>query len=410
VRPARSVREAFEDLAETLQGWRDPFVETAGAETGLDDAGWALERGLDVLRAFLARGDSFPEPCSREGGVAVLLPYNALAALPVALSASAVAAGRRVELRFSSRFPRTSQLMGALIEECLPGARIARGSGRDFLLRHLRRKETRVIVVFGHAEWLLGYEDLMRRAEAPKKLLFHGAAKNPFLVLEDADIAAAARDAVRGALRLAGQTSLAPARFYVVKSVAQEFVQRVLAELCAWRERRGDGFAVVANPRVVERLRAQLEEAIRLGARLHTGGRIEPHPGGPGARIEPAVLTGVSHGMTIMRDETFAPVLPIQEVVDAGEGLAMAEDSRYAFAATVYGGAPEVAERLRKGHGLVSENALPEDVYGFEVGAGGFKSSGWIWERTEAEFCRCEGSYRPWVEAFGGISAKADDS
>lgn len=405
-RPTRSIRAALESLTDGLLSWREPLVGTAVAETGLeaDDVRWAIDRGVEVVRAFLDRPDLPPSPVSGKGGVAVLLPYNGLAALPVALATSAVVAGRQIEIRLSRVFPRTSQMVGALVEERLPGVRASREGGREFLLRHLRRRDTRVLVVFGHEEWVSLYEDLVRRAEPPKKLLFHGAAKNPFVVLEDADVAAAARDAVRGALRLAGQTSLAPARFYVVKVVAEEFVRRVLEELSVRSRGRGSEWLVIANPSVVERLRRQLEEAIERGASVRRGGRIEPRPDGPGARVEPTVLTGATHAMTVMRDETFAPVLPIQEVTDAGEAAAMAEDSRYAFAASVYGDAPDLLQRLRKGHGLVCENALPEDRYRFDVGAGGFKASGWIWERTESDFCRREGKHRPWVEAFGGTS------
>lgn len=408
-RSPRSTRAALESLADAFASWREPLVAAAVAERGLvrEDVCWAIDRGLDAVQAFLHHSDPFPAPASRNGGVAVLLPYNALAALPLALATSALVAGRRVELRFSRLFPRTSQIVGALLEECVPGARIARDGGREFLLRHLRRRDTRVIVVFGHEEWVSLYEDLVRRAEPPKKLLFHGPAKNPFVVLEDADVAAAARDAVRGVLRLAGQTSVAPARFYVVKTVAEEFVRRLLDELSARSRQRGTEWPVIANPSVVERLRRQLEDAIERGASLRRGGRIERRPDGAGARVEATVLTRATHAMSVMRNETFAPVLPIQEVADADEAVAMAEDSRYAFAASVYGEAAEIAERLRKGHGLVCENALPEDRYRFDIGAGGFKASGWIWERTESDFCRWEGAHRPWVEAFGDTSGDA---
>jgi acyl-CoA reductase-like NAD-dependent aldehyde dehydrogenase len=339
--------------------------------------------------------------------VAILLPYNTFVALPVALAASGVVAGRRVAIRFSSELPKTSQLLASLLEETVPSLHVAQDSGRQFILRHLRRAETLVLVVFGDDQWAVTYEDLVRRCDR-KKFIFDGPAKDPFIVLESANLEQACEDAVRGALFNGGQAPLSPKRFYVVKSVAGEFTRRLLQRMQAWKSERedegGSALLPIINQNVVQRVQAQIEEALAYGAKLRCGGQITARPQGPGYLVEPTVLTGVDHSMVIMRDETLAPVLPVRVVCDADEAAAMAEDSRYGQAASVYGDAPHLVRRLRLSHGLVCENSLAIDRYKFEAGIGRFKSSGWVWERSEDGFCRREGRRKPHYVEFQEMS------
>lgn len=160
--------------------------------------------------------------------------------------------------------------------------------------------------------------------------------KDPMIVCADADLERAANGAVYGAFSNAGQICVSTERVYVVDEVADAFTQKVVEKTAALRQGASGEFDVgpmiwPAQLQIVER---QVEEARARGARVLTGGRRNPDL--PGLFYEPTVLTDVTHDMTIMREETFGPVLPILRVRDEAEALRFANDSRYGLNANVW--------------------------------------------------------------------------
>lgn len=405
-RPSAPAVHRLEGLRSALVAWRETIIETALGEAGFGEkyVRWEFDQAIEVLNRFIeADAEKQPAPALSRETVAVLLPYHVPIALPVALAASGVMAGRRVALRVSTEFPKTGQLVGGLIEEAIDGVRLVQDPGRQFILRHLRSPETTVLVVFGDDQWVSTYEDLVRRCET-KRFIFQGPAKDPVIVLQNAALDKAAQDAVRGALFHGGQACLCPKRFYVVKKVAKEFTRLVVEALQAdeHQAQLHDGAVRIMNENVIRRLKTQLEDALGRGGKIRFGGRIMPCADGGGYLVEPTVLTDVNHAMSIMHEETLAPILPIRVVADAAEAAAMAEDSRYGLAASVYGTAPDLLSRLQRSHGTVTANGLALDHYRFDIGIGGFKNSGWVWERSENNFCRREGRRLPYYLEFQG--------
>jgi succinate-semialdehyde dehydrogenase/glutarate-semialdehyde dehydrogenase len=133
------------------------------------------------------------------------------------------------------------------------------------------------------------------------------------------------------------------------------------------------------GPLTLERQRAiveaHVEDARARGARIETGGQ---RPEGPGHFYPPTVLTGVDHTMTIMRDETFGPVLPIMRVKSVEEGIRLANDSPYGLTASGWTSSEVTAERLERElqAGVVTIN---DHVYTFSEPTspwGGIKASG----------------------------------
>jgi succinate-semialdehyde dehydrogenase/glutarate-semialdehyde dehydrogenase len=173
--------------------------------------------------------------------------------------------------------------------------------------------------------------------------------KDPAIVCRDADLDRAARGIVWGAFVNCGQTCASIERVYVERPVAERFLERVVAETQALRV--GDpgkanvevGSMTLARQRQI--VDAHVKEALSKGARALTGGAALA---GPGFFYPPTVLTGVTHEMAIMREETFGPVLPVMEVDSLEQAIALANDTPYGLTASGWTRSEDVARRLQR--------------------------------------------------------------
>jgi acyl-CoA reductase-like NAD-dependent aldehyde dehydrogenase len=173
--------------------------------------------------------------------------------------------------------------------------------------------------------------------------------KDPVYVADDVDAAAVAAAVADGAFYNAGQSCCAVERIYVHRAVAPAFIEAFLAQVRGFTvgdpadERTYIG--PVAREAQLDVLEAQVRDAVHLGARLDVGGRRRP---GPGFFFEPTVLTGASHRMQVMREESFGPIIGIQEAADDEEAVALMNDTRYGLTAAVYSHDRARAERILK--------------------------------------------------------------
>ena len=386
-------------LAAELGGRREELVRAAVRT--LKKAARVARGDVDLaLRRLAAFPEVLPRLAGRApaGGVALCLPGNAALANPIATIGTAFLAGNRVVARFPSGSRPWADLVEPIFSAHLPGVRFDRRKGPEFLAAALADPEIAVVMVFGDDAWIAPYEERVRAAG--KTLIFEGPGKDPFLVLPGADVESAAREAVRGAYHDAGQACTSPERFYVHKDLHAEFVDRVLAltaeQVVGAPEREEVTVGPIARRKVALRIASQLREAEEAGARVLCGGRIEEGrlaDGSEVAYVQPTVLSGVDSRLSIMRDETFGPVIPVQEVGSVSEALGLAADSRYGLAASVYGGPEEAARELAASHGQVFQDEIWLSYFGRNLHApyGGRRRSGWVWERHDGRFRRREG-------------------
>jgi transketolase len=352
----------------------------------------------------LARLQTFDEVAVKLAGrapvgtVAIVLPGNVAISNPVATIGTTFLAGNRVLVRFPRALRRWADQLEPLFATHLPGLQFDHRPGTSFILGALADPEVAVLMVFGDDRWAAGYEPAVRAAR--KKLIFEGPGKDPFLVLPGADLERAARDAVRGAFHDAGQSCTSPERFYVHAELAAEMVERIVEltrrEVVGEPERDEVTVGPIVRPQVAARVLAQLQEAQQRGARTLTGGgwRAGVLTDGTAAiYVEPTVLTGVDGGMSIMRDETLGPIIPIQTVASESEAAALAASSRYGLTASLYGGTESVAAALAASHGRVFRDEIWLDYFGRHLHApyGGRKRSGWVWAWEEGRFVHREG-------------------
>jgi acyl-CoA reductase-like NAD-dependent aldehyde dehydrogenase len=171
--------------------------------------------------------------------------------------------------------------------------------------------------------------------------------KDPAYVCDDVDIAGAAVALAEGAFYNAGQSCCAVERIYVHRHIAASFTEAFVAEVRRFAvgdptdERTYVG--PLARHAQLAVLEDQVADAVRLGARLELGGA---RCSGRGFFFAPTVLARVDHCMKVMRDESFGPIIGIQEVDDDGQAVALMNDTDYGLTAAVYTPDRVRAERI----------------------------------------------------------------
>ncbi|MDQ2629109.1 MAG: aldehyde dehydrogenase family protein [Actinomycetota bacterium] len=169
----------------------------------------------------------------------------------------------------------------------------------------------------------------------PAVLVLGGS--DPCLVLADADLAAAAEVIALSRIINAGQSCIAAKRIIVEASVHDEFVGLLRARLAALKmgDPRDETVQVgpIARADLRDNLHRQVTETVAAGATCVLGGEL---PAGPGFFYPVTLLTGVQPGMTACTEETFGPVAAVLSAADAAEALAIANDTRYGLAASVW--------------------------------------------------------------------------
>jgi acyl-CoA reductase-like NAD-dependent aldehyde dehydrogenase len=161
--------------------------------------------------------------------------------------------------------------------------------------------------------------------------------KDPIYVCEDVDVKAAAAAVADGAFYNTGQSCCSVERVYVHASIHDAFLEAFVAEVKGFAigdpmdEKTYIG-AITRRPQL-DVLKRQVADAKRKGARLLVGGKPIP---GKGNWFAPTVLAGVDHTMSVMRDESFGPIIGVQAVDGDDGAVALMNDTEYGLTAGVY--------------------------------------------------------------------------
>ena len=165
--------------------------------------------------------------------------------------------------------------------------------------------------------------------------------KDPAYIRPDVDIAWAAEEIVDGAIFNSGQSCCAIERVYVHESIHDEFVTAVQNVLKGYKV--GDPFdkstniGPVISKRAKETIQSQVQDALEKGAKDLTP-KNESFDNLPeeGNFIAPILLTNVTHSMSIMRDETFGPVITIMSVESDNHAITCMNDSQFGLTASIW--------------------------------------------------------------------------
>jgi len=180
-----------------------------------------------------------------------------------------------------------------------------------------------------------------------KKSVLELGGSDPFLVMSSADLDAAVENAVLARCVNGGQSCIAAKRFIVHEPVYAEFEARFVAAMAAVRV--GDPMldateiGPIATARQLEHLDAQVNAALKAGARLLTGGRRIL---GPGFYFEPTVMADVPRTSAIYREEFFGPVALLFKAKNLNEAIEIANDTPFGLGASAWTRDPAEQQRL----------------------------------------------------------------
>lgn len=172
--------------------------------------------------------------------------------------------------------------------------------------------------------------------------------KDPLYVADDVlDIKAVAAATADGAFYNNGQSCCAVERIYVHEKIYDQYVKEFVTEVNGYRSGLPTENGVYLGPLTrkdqLQVLERQVNEAVKAGAKLMTGGKRKE---GKGFYFEPTVLTDVTNVMSVMTDESFGPVIGIMKVKDDSEATALMADTEYGLTASVYSSNEQRATRI----------------------------------------------------------------
>src|ERR687885_89539 len=390
MRAAARVREHLDEVAGLLtseQGKpiRDAriearrFVENVELYAGLVGGG-ALSGKYVPLPGQEAMGLVVRKPL---GIVGAIIPWNFPLTLLANKIAPAMAVGNTVVAKPASTTPLATLRLAELLNEAglPPGVlNVVTGPGEVVGGEVIRHPAVRKIGFTG--ETGTGKRVMASAAEEIKRVTLELGGSDPAIVCEDADLDNAAKAVAIGRFFNAGQACLAIKRVYVEESVADDFVEKLVARAGRLKLGSGEDPQAQMGPMHTEggrrTIEEQLKDAVDRGAKVLTGGkRPEGEEFEKGYYFEPTILVDVPEDARVWKEETFGPLLPIMKVKDLDEAIRKANDSEFGLGSSIFtrdmSKAQRAIDELDAGYTWVNAIQIAID----ELPFGGTKHSGY---------------------------------
>ena len=279
-----------------------------------------------------------------KGVIAVISPWNLPLLLMTWKVGPALACGNTVVVKPSEETPTTASLLGEVMNEAgIPAGvfNVVNGFGPDsagaFLTEH-----PGVDAITFTGETSTG--EIITRAAASglRDVSMECGGKNPALVFADCDMDKAIEGTLRSAFANCGQVCLGTERVYVERPIFDEFVSRLAAEAGKYRlglpQDKDTDMGPLVSQEHQRKVLSYYELAKQEGAEVVLGGGVPDMPAelAAGAWVEPTIWTGLPDDARVVREEIFGPCCHIRPFDSEEEAIALANDTPYGLAASVW--------------------------------------------------------------------------
>ena len=382
-------------IAEVWERRKDGFVAAAVAEgggwfgKGVFEAGYVAEvfRSAAAL-CYQSIGEVLPSEHGKfmtatrfpMGVVSVISPWNMPGILTSRGFAAALAVGNTVVLKPSEDTPYSGGLYFAeILEEAgipkgvfnvVTCSRDSVGEVGDELIENPLVK-----AISFTGSTAVGRHIAAKAGAYLKKCCVELGGKDSMIVLEDADLDAAARAANFGSFMHQGQVCMSTEKLLVQESIYQPFMQKFLARAAKLKtghtRDKENVIGPLVNSRQAQRVKALIDDAVAKGAEVLLGGKSWDN------YVEPTVLANVDPGMNIWHDETFGPVVIVCPFRTEDEAIALSNDTEYGLTGAVWSRdeqrALRIAQQLETGICHINCQNINDEPH---VPFGGVKASG----------------------------------
>jgi succinate-semialdehyde dehydrogenase/glutarate-semialdehyde dehydrogenase/succinyl-CoA reductase len=377
---AQELRKNKENLSRTATNEMGKAIKEARAE--IDKCVWAIEYFADNGKNFI-HDESFNTDARKSiikfealGVIASIMPWNFPYWQALRFAAPSLIAGNTIVLKPAS----ATMQCGIEIEKTFDKAGLAEGIfktviGDSSVAEILVDSDVNAVTFTGSVP--VGAKVAQRATSQLKKTVLELGGSDPFIVCADADIEKASTGAVKGRFINCGQSCIASKRFFVVKKVANEFMEKFVEK--TEKLRIGDPLEETTDlgPLVslesLEFIDKVVQDSMKEGAELLIGGQRLDRKG---YFYKPTILKDVTPGMRVVDEETFGPVAPITIVEDERQAIRFANNSEFGLGASIWTQDLDKAERISRlvQSGIVTvNNVVMSDP---RVPFGGIKNSG----------------------------------
>jgi succinate-semialdehyde dehydrogenase/glutarate-semialdehyde dehydrogenase len=316
------------------------------------------------------------------GVVGAIVPWN----FPVSLMGNkigpALLAGNTMVIKPAETTPLTDlRVVGLFLEAGLPkGAlNVVTGQGSVVGDEIVINPKVRKIGFTGSTE--VGRRVMASAAQGIKRVTLELGGSDPMIVCDDADLDEAAKAAAVGRFFNCGQACLAIKRLYLFDSIADSFIEKLVARVKKLRVGNGLAEGSMIGPlhsgAQRDEIESQVQDAVDRGARVLIGGeRLKGSEFDNGHFYAPTLLADVPEDARVATEEVFGPALPIFRVGSLSEAIEKANDSIFGLGSSIWTNdlnrATRAAERIEAGYTWINSAQIIYD----ELPFGGFKQSG----------------------------------
>ena len=314
------------------------------------------------------------------GVCAGIIPWNFPLVMAAYKVAPALAFGNTIVLKPAEQTPLTALRLAELcLEAGVPEGvvNVVTGFGHEAGHALAGHPDVDKVAFTGSTE--VGRKILHASEGNLKRVSLELGGKSPNIVFPDADLRKASKGSMLGVFLNSGQVCTAGTRILVDKDIHDEFVSSLIDATSKMKLGpaldEDSALGPVVSAEQLERVTGYIDIGKTEGAEVATGGEVSSDLG-DGYFVQPTVFTGVRNDMRIAQEEIFGPVAAVIEVDDVDEAIAVANDTIYGLAATVWTNdlskAHRVARGIRAGTVWVNTTGLYDPATSY----GGFKQSG----------------------------------